>query len=58
MSRSTTRKAIIRMYEECKKCPRNISGYGKCKEGYDNFYYRKNKDNGCKKCKGESSDVF
>lgn len=53
MSRSTLRQAVIRQYDACRKCINNISGYGKCKDGYDNFYYRRSKDNGCLKCKSE-----
>lgn len=53
MGRSTTRQATIRQYDACGKCTNNISGYGKCKIGYENFYYRRNKDNGCLKCKNE-----
>lgn len=46
-----TRQAIPKMYDICKNCENNISSYGKCKNGFDNFYYRKNKNNGCKKIK-------
>lgn len=53
MGRSTTRKAIKRMYEECKKCPNNVSEYGKCKIGFDNFYFRKGKNNRCIHCQEE-----
>lgn len=58
MGRSTTRKAIKYMYETCITCPKNILehgklGYGKCKKGYDNFYYRRGKNNHCAKCQEE-----
>ena len=45
-----TRQPCIRKYEACRNCPDNTPGYGKCKKGYDNFYYRKGKDNKCEKC--------
>lgn len=50
---STTRKKIPKMYEECRNCPNNISGYGKCKIKFDNFYYRKGKNNHCCHCQEE-----
>lgn len=51
MGGSTTRKPVIKPYNACKNCEDNIFGYGKCAKGYDNFYYRKGKDNRCDKCK-------
>lgn len=48
-----TRQPVIHLYNACKSCEHDISGYGKCQKGYDNFYYRLGKDNGCDKCKGE-----
>ena len=50
MGRVTTRQPHIRPYRECRNCPDKISGYGQCQKGYDNFYYRKGKDNKCEKC--------
>lgn len=52
----TTRQAIRKPYSACKNCEYDISGYGKCKKGYDNFYYRLSKDNGCDKCKDEKHE--
>lgn len=49
----TTRQPTIHLYSACRNCEYDISGYGKCKKGYDNFYYRLGKDNGCNKCKDE-----
>ena len=51
MGRSTTRKTISKMYDACNVCEHNISAYGICKAGYENFYKRKSKKNGCTKCK-------
>lgn len=48
--RSTTRKPVRNMYDACRICADNISGYGKCKKQYDNFYYRKGKNNHCRLC--------
>lgn len=48
MGGSTKRLPIKRMYEACKKCPHNISTYGICKMGFENFYKRRTKLNGCK----------
>ena len=45
-----TRKAIRKSYKACIGCESNISGYGTCKAGYENFYYRRGKDNKCSKC--------
>ena len=50
MGKSTTRNPIKRLYDSCNKCDKNISGYGTCKSGYENWYYRKSKNNGCDKC--------
>lgn len=58
MSRSTTRQPVIHQYEACRNCKDNISGYGKCDQGYDNFYYRKGKNNGCDKCSCCRCDFF
>lgn len=46
---SSTRSAVKKMYPVCKKCHDNIEGYGKCKKGFDNFFKRKSKINGCPK---------
>lgn len=46
-----TRHPIFHLYEACKTCANDVQKYGKCKAGYDNFYKRKTKDNGCEKCK-------
>lgn len=51
--RSTTRKSNRKKYSACKECEYDITGYGVCKSGFDNFYYRASKDNGCKKCSYE-----
>lgn len=51
MSRSTTRRPVKRQYDACLLCESNIPGYGKCYEGFVNYYYRKTKNNGCTKCK-------
>ena len=40
----TTRMPIRKMYEACKE---NCSGYGTCKRGFENWYSRRTKDNGC-----------
>ena len=45
-----TRKAIIHPYVPCRTCEHKISGYGVCQKGYENFYYRKGKNNNCEKC--------
>ena len=47
MGRTTTRQASLKMFEACKTCKQNISGYGKCKVGFENFYARRSKDNHC-----------
>ena len=49
----TRRNLAPKIYEACRGCPNNISGYGKCKMGFDNFYYRRGKDNRCFRCRGE-----
>lgn len=43
----STRIASQKMYEACKDCVKNTSGFGVCKSGYENFYKRASKDNGC-----------
>lgn len=48
-----TRQPTIHLYSACRNCEYDIFGYGKCKKGYENFYYRKGKENGCDKCKNE-----
>lgn len=55
---SVTRQAVPKMYESCKSCPNNISGYGKCNIKFENFYYRKGKDNGCPYCKDELYKIW
>ena len=56
MGRSTTRQPVRKSYLACKSCEYDISGYGKCQKGYDNFYYRLGKNNGCDKCRDEKRD--
>ena len=34
----------------CLSCPHNIKAYGKCGKGYENWYYRVSKKNGCSIC--------
>lgn len=51
-----TRQAVRKTYGACRNCEDDISGYGKCKKGYDNFYYRLSKNNGCDKCKDEKRE--
>lgn len=58
MGRATTRQPIIRPYTSCRTCEDKVSGYGQCKKGYDNFYYRKSKNNGCNKCREEMKSSF
>lgn len=58
MGGSTSRKSVIKLYSACKYCEDNIHGYGKCNQGYDNFYYRKGKNNGCDKCSYCRCDSF
>ncbi len=36
----TTRMPIRKMYEACKACKENCSGYGTCKRGFENWYSR------------------
>lgn len=43
----TTRTPIRKMYEACKACKENCSGYETCKRGFENWYSRRTKDNGC-----------
>ena len=50
----STRHSIPKMYEACRTCEYNISSYGKCKKSFDNFYFRKGKDNGCERCSSET----
>ena len=47
MGRTTTRQASLKMFEACKTCKQNISGYGRCQVGFENFYARRSKDNHC-----------
>lgn len=49
--RCTNRHSNIKKYDACRTCDSNISGYGVCQAGYENFYYRRNKDNGCGQCR-------
>lgn len=58
MGGSATRQPVIHQYEACRSCKDNISGYGKCNQGYDNFYYRKGKNNWCDKCRYYKCDAF
>lgn len=50
---STTRQSCVKYYEQCNNCEDRISGKGKCGAGYDNFYYRSSKNNGCPKISGK-----
>lgn len=47
--RCTTRKATTHMYTACKSCPDNISTYGICRKGHENYFFRRGKDNRCPK---------
>lgn len=58
MARATTRKATIKPYLPCRTCEFDIPVYGKCKNGYDNFYYRKSKNNGCEKCIKSQNELY
>lgn len=57
MGRSTTRKAVRKLYPACKNCPKNLNGYGICKNGFENYFYRKSKNNGCPKCNTSFSNM-
>ena len=57
MGIATTRKPSIKPYLSCRECEYKISGYGQCKKGYDNFYYRKSKNNHCDKCQSEMKET-
>lgn len=48
-----TRRDIRKQYESCSQCPENITGYGLCGSGYENFYRRYGKNNDCPKCQKE-----
>ena len=39
-----------KLYSACLSCPHNISSYGKCEKGYENWYFRISKKNGCSLC--------
>lgn len=43
----TTRMPVRRVYDVCKACGENCAGYGTCKRGFENWYSRRTKDNGC-----------
>lgn len=51
MGGQVKRTPIRHLFEACKACEANISGFGRCKAGYENFYYRATKNNGCPQCK-------
>lgn len=53
MGGATTRRQVRRMYEACKTCPKNCSGFGVCSEGYENFYARVSKKPACPKAAAE-----
>lgn len=53
MSRCTTRQANRRKYDACLECPYDISRFGICKNGYENSYCRKSKNNHCCQCQSE-----
>ena len=55
--RCTNRQATLHQYDECKTCNYNIAGYGVCRKGYDNYYARKNKKNGCPKIEGKKEET-
>lgn len=62
LSRCTTRSQPKKMYNACVNCTYNICNresncYGTCKYGYDNFYIRKSKDNGCPMCASEIREM-
>ena len=50
---ATTRQSHKNTYEACKNCLQQVSYYGTCNAGYDNFYCRKGKNNKCPKCQKE-----
>ena len=47
---SSKRQPHPKMYDTCRTCEYNVSSYGKCKRGFDNFYFRRGKHNGCLQC--------
>lgn len=53
MSRSTTRCKIQRQYTACRNCEYRTVESEKCNAGYENFYCRISKRNGCKRCEAE-----
>lgn len=53
MGRSTTRRSTIKYFEKCAACEQRIEKKGKCKSGFDNWCYRKSKNNKCPKCQQE-----
>lgn len=53
MGRSTTRHPVPKYYTACLTCNDRIEKRGKCKAGYDNWYFRRNKNNQCPKCQEE-----
>ena len=55
--RCMNRHSNIHKYDACRSCCYNISGYGICGKGYENFYYRRNKNNGCGLCRPDSRFV-
>lgn len=54
--RCTSRQPVQHMYEQCKQCPDNISGYGVCKRGFENFYARRTKKVACPRIIGQNAD--
>lgn len=55
---STTRQPHIKKYKACSTCSSNTAGFGTCSQGYDNFYYRKSKDNHCALCQKQMHDDY
>ena len=50
MTVMTMGKERRKFYAACLSCPHNIRTYGQCEKGYDNWYYRVSKKNGCSVC--------
>lgn len=53
--RCSNRKPVRHMYGPCRECPNNIQGYGKCRQGFDNYYERRTKKSACPKLNGQGS---
>lgn len=50
MGGQVRRKPIVKFYKPCLECSSNTGKFGKCEEGYDNFFARRTKVNHCPKC--------